>query len=194
MKKLFTIIVAAISVLASFAQAPAAGDSSRKAYLKVFFDSFTKLPGARTLVDTKIDSINIAPKDFFYDFRVAVSSDTTAAASDESSRAAFRIINSIPVQNMILGANNRQSTCFIYANPLDHGKYEILGIEMVNASSAAVNVVFYATTDEQTVDYLSNLPVEMQGSNFAIIQSQTGHTTNFFSDWGNYPIQIPATE
>lgn len=156
--------------------------------LKAVYDELAKLPG--TVVKSYDDSIPIFKSDILKDGQFISQTPSDSVQIKLSTEKIYSLINNnLPMQYMISGANNQMSTALLYANPLGDGKYEFLEIDRVN--NGVTNLFFYAITDEATINYLQNLPVEMQGNNLSIIQSVNGSNINWFTDWGNFPIPIP---
>ena len=160
MKKLFIISILLISSIVSNATD-----------LKGIFSELSKVPN---IVITEKE----APETVIFDnetyesgvYEVAGCKNLDSTQIRKTGNAVYNILNSVPLTDMIIGANNNQSGVFIYTTPKDDDYYDML---LVLMSGYLGNVtIIYNTINKATLQSLQEASVCMQGSSLSVIPNR----------------------
>lgn len=176
MKKLFVLIVVFVATIA--------GASAMD--LKEAFAALIKVPDVSLQADVKHSE---APVDMteegIYSAEIATAADLSRVRTAEAMDSVYSVLNQLPIEYMINGANNGTVGCFIYSVPDGDGKYEIL---MAVLSPCTGNMEFtFLRADERIRDAIRNATVRMQGTCLTIVypENSESHIINIQSGCDN---------
>lgn len=133
-------------------------------------EAFNALSSVQNISMTKApetSSINYnSPSDSVSNVKIAAASDLGASSILQTGNAVYTILNQVPLEFMINGANNNLACAFIYATPCADDRYDCL---MVLMSGYAGDVaIVYMTCDKSTKEKLQNANVSIHGPSLTV--------------------------
>lgn len=167
MKKLFLTLIAIVATSAAcFAQIT----------LKDAYEGLADLPGMKS--NQSCCTVKVCGNDAICNV-VSASAQATNAASTQNLRDQFiYTIESLPIRNMLVGANNQREMATVFAEPAGNGQYNVLVLK-ANALSGDFTAS-YGQADQATVDAIRNSQVSMD-SDELIISSPAAGNSQFIS-------------
>lgn len=154
MKKLL-VLVAAVVAGAAAVFAGSLNDA---------FRAVSALPGMK--VAENADSVDVAGPEFLDSLEVAYVNGLDGPQIRNVGNRLYDIIETLPMGEMVVGANNGLVAGFVYAEEIEGGGYEVL---IVKATGEWGNVsAVYGLTDKATVDMMRQALVVMEGAKLRI--------------------------
>lgn len=155
MKKLLLIVIAAL----------AASASSFAMNLKEAFNALSNLPYVTiTTPDYNLPVV----ADVIQNGTIAAGYNLDRQQIAEAGSAAYAILNQVPLNYMINGANNKEVAAFIYSTPNAENSNDVL-IAVMSGYKGSI-VFLYGTMDDASKVAIQNAPLTMQG-NFLNIEA-----------------------
>lgn len=163
MKKLFlTLLVSAISSLSSFAQI-------------TLIDAYTSLADLPGMKEKTCTTINV-------DDNTIIENTQTFAVNtvdvDYMRGQFFNMIESLPMREVIISANNQREFATVYAQPAENGSYNLL-ILKGNSVSGDFSAT-YAKTDKATVEAINNCELILDRDELVVVPP-SGASTEFIT-------------
>lgn len=163
MKKLIVMVVAAVATIGS------ASAMSPK-------EAFSALSDIQNVVVTAPDYNLPVDADIARVGQIAAAYNLSKEQMNETSTAAYTILNQVPLTYMVNGGNNGEVAAFIYATPNDAGDNDVLIAVM---SELKGSVVFISgTADDATVSAIQAAPLNIEG-NYLNLQAQMPNGDDF---------------
>lgn len=167
MKKLFLTLIALVATSAAcFAQIT----------LKDAYEGLADLPGMKAKT---VQSVNV-------DGNAAISNvvSASAQASNASASQNFRdqfiyTIESLPIRNMLVGANNQREMATIFAEPAGNGQYNVLVLKANSLSGDYT--ASYGHASQATVDAIRNCQVSMDSDELVMTTTPAAGNAQFIS-------------
>ncbi len=108
--------------------------------------------------------------------QIAAAYNLSKEQMNETSTAAYTILNEVPLTTMVNGGNNGEVATFIYATPNEEGSNDVLIAVM---SELKGSVVFVSgTADDATVSAIQAAPLNIEG-NFLSLEAQMPNGDDF---------------
>ena len=167
MKKLFLTLIALVAASAAcFAQIT----------LKDAYEGLADLPG---MSSKSAQTVKVDGNDAICNV-VSASAQTSSASSAQNYRDQFiYMIESLPIRNMLVGANNQREMATIFAEPAGNGQYNILVLKANTLSGDFT--ASYGQADQATVDAIRNCQVSMDSDELLMTTSAAAGNTQFIS-------------
>lgn len=129
--------------------------------LKEKFEELSTVKGMTTINTSEIPVLDFGPFDFKAEACAVNSNDNL---TNEEIGQCYSILNTIPIQNMIIGAIEKDQFAIIYAMPSDKNQYDIL---FVGLDQGSVTVVLCSGSAE-TVNFIASSSVKMNKENLSV--------------------------
>lgn len=162
--------VIAIAILA------VASVCGRALTLKEAFAALSEVPNV-SVVDQSAFCPAGLPADSVDNLEIAVANRLDAARIKETGDAAYAVLDKVPLEYMINGANNHHVAAFLYATPNAEGSYDFLVVSM---NGAGGDVAFlFMTISEATKTMFQNALLTMKGDMLMLMPAATGGGPSF---------------
>ena len=161
MKKLFLTLIAIVATsLAGMAQIS----------LSDAYTSLVNMPGMR---ESKATTVQI-------DANTQIQNLQTVTAKGRSHAQEFiYTIESLPLQNVLLSANNHKDLAMVFTEPAVNGVYNVLVI--ASDTPAGIYTASYGQTNQAGVEAIRNCCVSMDGSEIVIVPTPEAEEVEFIS-------------
>lgn len=131
------------------------------------YSALCNVPNMSQTVIPKTSSINYnSETDSIADVAMASATNLDAARILQTGNSVYTILNQIPLEYMINGANNNLVSAFIYATPCADNRYDCL-MALMSGYTGDVGIISM-TCDKNTKDELQNANVTMHGASLSI--------------------------
>lgn len=129
--------------------------------LKEKFEELSTVNGMTTIDTSQIPVWDFGPFDFKAE---ACAVNMNNNLTDEEIQSCYSILNSIPMQNMVIGAIEKEQFGIIYAMPTDNEKFDIL---FVGFDQGTLTSVLCSGTTE-TVNFIASSNIKMNKENLSV--------------------------
>lgn len=145
--------------------------------LKEKFEELSTVNGMTTVNTSEIPVLDFGP----FEFKAkACAINTNNSLTDDEIQQCYSILNTIPIQNMIIGAIEKDQFGIIYAMPSDKDKFDILFVGLDQGTVTAV--LCYG--DAESVDFLASSSVQMNKENLSVkLPPGPNEKNNFLFDY-----------
>ena len=145
--------------------------------LKEKFEALSNVKGMTTINTSEIPVLDFGPFDFKADACAVTMNDSL---TDDEIQQCYSILNTIPIQNMIIGAIEKDQFGIIYAMPSGNDKFDIL---FVGSDSGSVTAVL-CNGDAESVNFIASSSVQMNKENLSVkLPSGPNEKDNFLFDY-----------
>lgn len=147
--------------------------------LKDKFVELSNVKGMTTVNTSEIPVLDFGPFEFKAE---ACAVNTSNSLTDDEIQQCYNILNTIPIQNMIIGAIEKDQFGIIYAMPSGNDKFDILFVGLDQGTVTAV----LCNGDIESVNFIASSSVKMDKDNLSVeLPSGPNEKDNFLFDYRN---------
>lgn len=144
--------------------------------LKEAFAALSQVPNVSVVDQLASGSVGLSA-DSVGNLEIAVADNLDAARIKATGDAAYAVLDKVPLEYMINGANNNLVAAFLYATPNAEGRYDFLVVSMDGAGSDVA--ILFMTITEATKTMFQNAPLTMKGDMLTLMPVTTGGSPSF---------------
>ena len=145
--------------------------------LKEIFEELSTVNGMTTINTSEIPVLDFGPFDFKAE---ACAINMNDSLTCDELQQCYNILNTIPIQNMIIGAIEKDQFGIIYAMPSGKDKFDILFIGLDQGTVTAV----LCNGDTESVNFIASSSVQMNRENLSVkLPSAPNEKDNFLFDY-----------
>ena len=145
--------------------------------LKEKFEELSTVNGMTTINTSEIPVLDFGPFDFKAE---ACAVNTNNSMTDDEIQQCYSILNTIPLQNMIIGAIEEDQFGIVYAMPSGKDKFDILFVGLDQGTVTAV----LCNGDTKSVNFIASSSVQMNKENLSVkLPSGPNEKDNFLFDY-----------
>ena len=145
--------------------------------LKEKFEELSNVKGMTTINTSEIPVLDFGPFDFNAQ---ACAVNMNNNFTDEDIQQCYNILNSIPIQNMVIGAIEKNQFGIVYAMPSDNDKYDILFVGLDQGTVTAV----LCNGSAESVNFIASSNVKMNKDNLSVeLPSGPTEKDNYLFDY-----------
>lgn len=167
MKKLMLLLVLSIvGTFAGFSQV-------------ALSDVYSNLAGLKGMTAKTQDNIVVNSGATITNLKTASASTSSAVAADNYRNQFIYMIESLPIRNQLISANNQREMAVVFAEPAANGNYNVL-ILKANQLSGDFSASM-GQTNQAGVDAIRNCTVDMDGTGLSMVAPQSANAAAFIS-------------
>ena len=144
--------------------------------LKEAFAALSQVPNVSVVDQLASGSVGLSA-DSVGNLEIAVADNLDAARIKATGDAVYAVLDKVPLEYMINGANNNLVAAFLYATPNAEGRYDFLVVSMDGAGGDIA--VIFMTITESIKTMFQNAPLTMKGDVLTLMPVATGGSPSF---------------
>lgn len=129
--------------------------------LREKFKELSSVKGMTTVNTSEIPTMDFGPFDFQAE---ACAVNQNNNLTNEEIEQCYSILNTIPIQDIIIGAIGKDRFGVVYAMPSDKGKFDILFVALDQGTFTAV----LCNGNSSSVDFIASSNVKMNRENLSV--------------------------